>query len=295
MPLRILIVEDDQDIRQGLIVRLRASGYELLWSGDAISTTQIVQKEKPDLIILDLGLPGGDGFLVMDRLNALSFRTPIIVLSARDPLPNKERALKAGAFAFLQKPVDNEILLKTIQDCMASEESVQSEESVKSEERAPLMESVKPEERVLSVSREAPRTRKKILLVEDDQDIRQGLIIRLRANQFDTAWVEEAISTIRIVQKEKPDLIILDLGLPGGDGFLVMDRLNALHFNIPIIVLSARDPLLNKERAIAAGALAFLQKPVDNELLIETINSALEGKRPQGQPTRSDDTALCSV
>jgi DNA-binding response OmpR family regulator len=74
------------------------------------------RKSAPSLIILDLGLPVGDGFVVLDRLQnsgALA-AIPVIVLSARDPQNNEEKALKAGAAAFFQKPADNDELLNVI-------------------------------------------------------------------------------------------------------------------------------------------------------------------------------------
>src|SRR5438874_622948 len=93
-----------------------------------------------------------------------------------------------------------------------------------------------------------------IMLIEDDADTRKGLLLRLRANQYETVWAEDAISAVAIVAKEKPDLILLDLGLPGGDGFLVMERLQAISCPAPIIVLSGSDPTLNQNRALKAGA-----------------------------------------
>jgi len=74
------------------------------------------QKEHPDVIILDLGLPAGDGFVVLERLQLSDQLAgiPVIVLTARDPQGNEARALKAGAAAFFQKPVDNEELMNVI-------------------------------------------------------------------------------------------------------------------------------------------------------------------------------------
>ncbi len=113
---KILIVDDDKDLVRGLIFRLKANGYETVWAFDGYTAMSMAQKEKPDLIILDLGLPVGDGFSVMERLeNVASLAlTPVIVLTARDKQINKERAMKAGAVAFFQKPADNETLLAAI-------------------------------------------------------------------------------------------------------------------------------------------------------------------------------------
>jgi DNA-binding response OmpR family regulator len=114
---KILIIEDDVDLQRGLNVRLRASNYDTAFASDAVMALSIAKKEAPDLILLDLGLPGGDGFLVLDRMRNIASLacTPVIVVSARDPAANEERALKAGAEAFFQKPVDNQELMRAIQ------------------------------------------------------------------------------------------------------------------------------------------------------------------------------------
>ncbi len=122
----------------------------------------------------------------------------------------------------------------------------------------------------------------KILIVDDDPDLRRGLNLRLRANHYDTAYATDGFSAIAMAQKERPDLIILDIGLPAGDGFVVLDRLqqNANLSCIPVIVLTARDPQFNKERTLKAGAAAFLQKPADNNELLNVIRATLNSAWP---------------
>jgi DNA-binding response OmpR family regulator len=118
---------------------------------------------------------------------------------------------------------------------------------------------------------------KKILIVEDDPDVRLGMHVRLKANHYDTFFAADAFSSMVEARKHGPDLIILDLGLPAGDGFVVMERLKnvpALAV-IPIIVVSARSGLANRERALKAGARAFLEKPVDNAELLAVIRQSL--------------------
>ena len=112
----ILIVDDDPDVRLGLRVRLKANNYNVIFAADGMASIAEARKRKPDLIILDLGLPAGDGFSVMERLEANDSLSliPVIVVSARDREANMDRALKAGAKAFLQKPVANAKLLAVI-------------------------------------------------------------------------------------------------------------------------------------------------------------------------------------
>ena len=122
---KILIVEDDQDMVRAMGVRLKAQGYHLAVARDAISAISSARKENPDLIILDIGLPGGDGFQVMDRLRALPelMLVPVIVVSARDPKTNESHALQAGAFAYFQKPYEPAELHQAIQKALLSSSS----------------------------------------------------------------------------------------------------------------------------------------------------------------------------
>jgi CheY-like chemotaxis protein len=118
---------------------------------------------------------------------------------------------------------------------------------------------------------------KKVLIVDDDPDIRLGMNVRLKANDYDTVFAADATSALVEARKHQPDLIILDLGLPAGDGFVVMERLKQIPSiaGIPIVVVSARDARTNQERAIKAGAKAFLKKPFDDLELLEVIRKAL--------------------
>jgi DNA-binding response OmpR family regulator len=117
----------------------------------------------------------------------------------------------------------------------------------------------------------------KILIVDDDPDLRQALRLRLRANQYDTVNAGDGYSAIAVAYKERPDLIILDLGLPAGDGFVVLDRLQRDDrlSKIPVIVLTARDPQSSEKKSLVAGAAAFFQKPADNNELLEVIRATL--------------------
>jgi DNA-binding response OmpR family regulator len=118
---------------------------------------------------------------------------------------------------------------------------------------------------------------KKILIVDDDPDVLHSMHVRLKANNYDTSFAADAISCMAEARKSEPDLVILDLGLPAGDGFLVMERFKAVPAlaSIPIIVVSGRDHRANHKRAIDAGAKAFLQKPVNNAELLAIIRQTL--------------------
>ena len=126
-------------------------------------------------------------------------------------------------------------------------------------------------------------TNKKILIVEDDADVRLGYQVFLKANHYDTFFAVDGVSAVSEARKRQPDLIILDLGLPAGDGFVVLERLVAItHLSlIPVLVVSARDARESKERALKAGAKAYVQKPWSDSELLVTIGELL------GQPELS--------
>lgn len=124
--------------------------------------------------------------------------------------------------------------------------------------------------------------RNKILIVDDDGDTLRGLSIRLRASGYDTVYACDAVSAVSVAIQQTPDLILLDLGLPAGDGFAVMERLRTSPTlaAIPVVVLTARDPALHARRARSAGAVAFLQKPADNAELLGLIQRSVGGGGP---------------
>lgn len=127
-------------------------------------------------------------------------------------------------------------------------------------------------------------TRAKILIVDDDPELRMALKLRLRANHYETVSAGDGYSAIALAQKEKPNLIILDLGLPAGNGFNVLKRLqeNDALSHIPVIVLTARDPQSNELRSLDAGATAFFQKPADNNELLQVIRASLRSASAWG-------------
>jgi two-component system KDP operon response regulator KdpE len=131
---------------------------------------------------------------------------------------------------------------------------------------------------------------KKILIVDDDPDVLHGMHVRLKANNYDTFLAGDTFSGVAEARKHEPDLILLDLGLPAGGGFVVMERLKNIPSLaiIPIVVVSARDGLENQKRALEAGAKAFLQKPVDNAELLAVIRQALGERAQKERPSVYD-------
>jgi len=119
--------------------------------------------------------------------------------------------------------------------------------------------------------------KKTILIVDDNASTRLILSARLNAHHYHTVFAADAIQAMSVALKEQPDAILLDLGLPGGNGLMVLQRFkaNTSLGGIPVIIVTAEDPLVAEARTIEAGAVAFLQKPVAQDKLMAAVQLAL--------------------
>jgi DNA-binding response OmpR family regulator len=118
---RILVVDDEPDLVRALGMRLKAAGYEVLVANDGMRATQMAIRDQPSLIILDIGMPGGDGHTVAQRLrnNIRTVTIPIIFLTARNSPEDERKAKEAGAVAYLMKPCKAADLLAAVERALA--------------------------------------------------------------------------------------------------------------------------------------------------------------------------------
>ena len=120
----ILLIEDDLNVYHGIQRKLRAFDYEVLYAPDAVASISQARQHHPDLILLDLGLPAGDGFVVIERLKQFPELSviPIVVLSGRDRSANEMRAMRAGAAGYVMKRDATEKVLEAIRRCLQKRE-----------------------------------------------------------------------------------------------------------------------------------------------------------------------------
>jgi DNA-binding response OmpR family regulator len=113
---KILVVDDEVEIVRAVAMRLKSAGYEVIAAHDGITATQLAIREKPDLVIMDIGLPCGDGHVITQRLldNVETMSTPIIYLTARTADVDRKKAAAIGAAGYLTKPYRAEELLDTV-------------------------------------------------------------------------------------------------------------------------------------------------------------------------------------
>lgn len=120
MSRKILVVDDNPDILKALSIRLRAAGYEVISAVDGVQALRKAHNERPDVVILDMMIPAGDGFTVLDKL-ALSADTllmPVIILTASPRFEIEDETLARGARYFLRKPYQPEELMRCVKDCL---------------------------------------------------------------------------------------------------------------------------------------------------------------------------------
>ena len=117
----VLLVDDDNVFLLAIGVRLKSMGYTVCAAKDAINAISAVRKNNPDVIILDVSLPAGDGFMVAERLQRLvaAAATPIIFVTASEKPGLRERAMKLGAVNFFNKPFDATTLADAIEAALS--------------------------------------------------------------------------------------------------------------------------------------------------------------------------------
>lgn len=127
----ILLAEDNGDFREMLTQFLESKGYRVLGAAEGLQAVEVAARERPDLILMDLGLPGTDGLSAVTRIRerVTASETPILIVSAYDRLEYRTEAVSAGCSGYITKPVDPDALLRTIK-LLLREESVVEERPV---------------------------------------------------------------------------------------------------------------------------------------------------------------------
>ena len=132
---------------------------------------------------------------------------------------------------------------------------------------------------MLNVRRACDVRKKKLLIVEDDSVQLQLLAAKLRTVGYDVVVARDGVQSISLVRQQQPNLILLDIGLPAGDGYVVLQRLKSLALSLPVIALSSRPAETERAKMLAAGADDYFEKPLEYQRLTKRIK-ALLGELP---------------
>ncbi len=121
MPMeKIMVVEDDPDVQRALVLRLHAYGYRVITAEDVASALMFARHEHPALLVVDVRIPGGDGFQVVERIRRVPnmAETPVLLITASRIPGLRERAAKLGAAALLEKPFESAKLIAAVRDAL---------------------------------------------------------------------------------------------------------------------------------------------------------------------------------
>ena len=131
---RILVVEDDEHIAEGLKLNLSLQGYDVAISSNGVAALQEWKEWRPDLIVLDIMLPGIDGLSVLRHIRLEDERVPILILSAKGSVDDKIKGLAYGVDDYLSKPVNKNELLSRVRNLLKNRHLKRSQEPPESDE-----------------------------------------------------------------------------------------------------------------------------------------------------------------
>ena len=133
--------------------------------------------------------------------------------------------------------------------------------------------------------------KQKILIVDDDENIAELISLYLNKECFDTVIVHDGIEAISAFQEQHPDLILLDLMLPGMDGYQVCREIRTKS-NVPIIMLSAKCETFDKVLGLELGADDYLEKPFDTKELVARVKAVLRRFHAAAEPAPVEDSKV---
>jgi CheY-like chemotaxis protein len=224
--MRILVVDDDQAVRDSLRRSLAFNGYEVEVAGDGLAALESIARQRPDALVLDVMMPRLDGWAVLAALKANSDLAdiPVILLTIVDA---KQLGYTLGVAEYLTKPINREQLVAVLRKHLNH------------------------------------RPAGPVLVVEDDPPIRRALRRALGREGRSVIEAENGLVALeRLNMSTPPEAIILDLMMPEMDGFAFLEQLrkNPVWRTIPVIILTAKDLTAEDRRRLNGHVERILEK-----------------------------------
>ena len=261
---RVLIVEDNELNRKLVRTLLQIADYEALETSNAEEALKIARETKPDLILMDIHLPGMDGLTATRHIkNDPELRgIPVVALTACAMPDDEQKALDAGCDGYISKPIETRNFIDRINSFMPCEKDREQENEVQD-------------------------CRKRILIVDDDPASIKLLVEKLSKETYRFLTATDGREGLKKANEYIPDLILLDVIMPGMDGFEVTRRLKSdpKTRDIPVILVTALGDEGNKAEGLRVVADDFLNKPVSTVELQARVRSLLRLKKYREQTT----------
>lgn len=265
---RVLIVDDNASNLKLLATYLRAEHYEPISADNGSDALVLARKEDPDVILLDIMMPGMDGYEVTRELknDPRTAQIPIVLVTALDGVEDRVKGLESGADDFISKPFNRAELLARVR-------TLQRLKIIEDELRHRMALTVQLTSQ-LSCDDESTDS---VLIVEDDPSLSRHLNLILTNKGYKTYIAESASDARTKLAECYPTVILMDLMLPDANGMDFISELKRapLTQDIPILVLTSVDDVDTKVQAIEYGADDYLTKPIDSSELMARIRATL--------------------
>lgn len=255
----ILVVDDERTICDLLQRVFTHHGYEVLTASGGREALELFQQHRPQVILLDLHMPEMDGITVLQHIRAIDPQAVVMILTGwlEEGLEHQARALGVGGI-FLKTGFALDELVRTV-------DRVTEHTTTLPEPASPLTDAL------------ATTESKMLILVVDDEPVIQDVLtqfLTLRGYRVRVAW--NGAETLALVEQERPQLIILDIYMPGMNGVEVLRELRIKKkYTGGVIVLTACQDEALLQRVRKLGPLSVLIKPIDLARLAVPINTAL--------------------
>lgn len=243
---RILVVDDDPDIRELLAEYISNQGLSVTAVGDGARMDDALSQHHYDLVILDLMMPGEDGLSIARRLKR-NTNLPIIMLTALRDSVDTVVGLELGADDYVGKPFNPRVLLARIRAVLRRHESVGIQQAHEDST---------------------------LLVVDDDEEIRNLLGEYLTNQGFKVVTALDAREMDAQLSSQDIDLVLLDLRMPGEDGLHVATRLKKAG-DLPIIIMTAIGDDVEQVVGLELGADDYINKPFEPRELLARVKAVL--------------------
>jgi len=256
--MKLLIVDDEYSVVDALREYLTMRGYEVFGAGRWEEVVTVLRQEHPEVILLDIRLPGMSGMEILQKIRILEPRAQVIMITALDDANLRRDAMAAGAVGFAFKPLDVQSLERVIMAATRQPPPLAPKSPIKASQVT-------------------------VLVVDDEPEICVALryyLVGLGYKVLTAANGTEALKTLQEA-RPRPDIMLLDLSMPQKGGFAVLEELRQYGTRIPIVVMSAHDNETVRQATQLLGVRKFLQKPMPLPAIERTVREVLaQGPAP---------------
>lgn len=275
--IKILVIEDNRMNMKLVRSLLQLKKFEVIEAEDGEKGIKLAEESLPNLILMDIQLPGIDGLTATSiiKKNPDLKHIPIIALTSHAMRGDDLKAREAGCEGYITKPIDTRHFLDNIIRYLQVNENL-------GDKRADQIESmIGSDEEKKSDS----QSRYTILIVDDELRNIKLMAAILSTEPYEILQAQSGEQALTMISTNKIDLILLDVMMPGINGFEVTQlvKTNQATKHIPIILVTALDGRENKQKAMDVGADEFLTKPVNRVEVITRTKSILQLKQCQEQ------------